>query len=264
MITTFTLRKKGSSVKVSSDNSVSPYNQVFVRPKKEKAKTEILKKIPTISRKDSCNFHSPDKQKPRHFKPISYSQAFDSYLETSQKTEELEKLLRFRLDKFKSGDSEYNSEIEIADSIYDNLMQILKPYMKIFTLLRETYKSFYYDQAKEHFKAKLDKLDKEKNGIIKKISRLSDINASLMEEKQILEQKTAEFERMFEANPKFLINYQNIVSQMLGQCEQIENQKKELNRLKKVEETHQKLLKKLEASSFLENINPKQSIQCVI
>ena len=62
-----------------------------------------------------------------------------------------------------------------------------------------------------------------------------------------------EYNRIFKDNPEFLINYKNIVSQMIEQCEVIKDQKKEIKRLKRIEETHSKLIRDLTKSSFFDS-----------
>ena len=263
MNNTFTIRMKGSCGKLPSETNSSPYNQIFQRRAKEKAKTIVLKKSSLMTRKNSFYCRSPEKSINDLPKLPKRNRISESNISAYGDPSELEKLLVTELDKFKSGESKFISELEIAESIFRNLLHMLKPFTKILTQLQETFKLSYYNQAKEVFKSKLEKLDREKNGLVQKISRLSDINSALVEEKNQLEERTAEFDRMFKENPKILINYQNIVSQMLGQCEKIENQDKELKRMKKVEDSYKKLLCTVAAASFLDGIVPESEYQFV-
>lgn len=246
-----------------SETNSSPYNQIFIRPTKEKAKTIVLKRGSINTRKNSFYCRSPEKSINGLPKLLNRSRISETNITNYEDPKVLERLLVAELEMFKSGDSKFISELEIAENIFSSLLHMLKPFTKILTLLQETFKLSYFNQAKEVFKSKLEKLDKEKIGLVQKISRLSDINSALLNEKNQLEERTAEFDRMFEENPKLLINYQNIVSQMLAQCEQIENQNKELKRLKKVEDSYHKLLNTVAAASFLDSIVPESKYQFV-
>ena len=79
---------------------------------------------------------------------------------------------------------------------------------------------------------KLERLTKEHETLVLKINNLSIINKNLLEENLMLKEKENEYKRIFEDNPQFLINYQNIVDKMLDQITQISELKKENKRLK--------------------------------
>ena len=244
------ISKKRSSSKLSVDISSSPYFQPFTRSSNTKSRTVVLKKSSPSAGKFSFNDGSNENPKLQDFKRLSLDQSTDFKCRYAAKPEELEKLLYERLKNFSIGDSEYCSEMEIFDSIFDEIVNLMKPFEKLLNLIRKKMKKECYKYAKEDFNEKVDRLEKDKKSLVAKINSLSDINAKLTEDVRVMEDKIVEFERILKQNPSFLITYQNIVNQMLQQCEEIEELKRENRKLKKVEECFMKISKDLHDCSM--------------
>ena len=238
MLPSVIVKRKRSQSKLSCDFTDSPYFRICVRTPKVKSNT-LFNSTPIVtSTKQLFGNGFADTNKHKEFQ--KFSQSTD--LAPKISSDDFEAMLKDRLEKLKAGDSEFINESELIESFYDEILALAKPYEKILNLLRIKLKESYYHMAKEDLEKKIEKVKKENTSLLSKINHLSDINSKLFDEKQTLQESNDEYLRMFKHNPEILINYNNIVNQMLGQCETINLQKKELKRLKKVEEAHLKLL----------------------
>lgn len=229
-------RRKNSQTKLSADFTDSPYIKTVTRTPKVKSVTMINPSPSTTAGK--LLFANGFTDTNKKFKKLN--QSVDRFHKSFP--EDYESILKNRIEKFKAGDSEYISELEIVESVYDEILKFVEPYEKILNTLRDKMKECFYSMAKEDLHKKIEKVKKENSSLLLKINNLSDINSKLLGEKKKLEESNEEYVRIFKQNPDFLINYENIVNQMLGQCELISSQKKEIKRLKRVEDTHMKLL----------------------
>lgn len=232
-------RRKNSQSKLSADFTDSPYIKTVTRTPKVKSVTLINPSPSTTAGK--MLFANGFTDTTKQFKKLN--QSVDRFHRSFP--EDFESVLKNRIEKFKAGDTEYISELEIVETLYDEIMKLVEPYEKILSTLRVKLKEYSYLMAKEDLQKKIEKVKKENSSLLLKINNLSDINSKLMGEKKKLEESNEEYTRIFKHNPEFLINYENIVNQMIAQCELISSQKKEIKRLKKVEETHLKLLEEM-------------------
>jgi hypothetical protein len=243
--------KKRSSSKLSSDLTSSPYFQPFIRASNSKSRSFISKKSSPSAGKFSFYDGLQDPNKTSEIKRLSIDQSLDLKSRFQMKPEDLEKIIQERLERFSIGDSEFSSEMEIFDSVFDEVLAFFKPFDAILNMIRRKIKEECYKYAKEDYLGKIEKVDKENKRLLAKINSLSDINIKLNNEKKEIQEKLQEYERIFKENPNFLINYQNIVNKMLHQCEEIEDLQKDNKRLKKIEECFIRISKDLnDCSTF--------------
>ena len=87
--------------------------------------------------------------------------------------------------------------------------------------------------------------------LVQKINSLSDINQEITIKNKALAQTKVYYERLFDENPEFFVNYQNIVDKMLEQCETITNLKKKVKKLKKYEALYHELSKDIQDTSII-------------
>lgn len=157
----------------------------------------------------------------------------------------LEKLLNDRLEEFKNCKGNWTSEIEVLDSIYLEITNYFHKFARILSILRQKYEENFTKLSHSFYTEELEKTTKKNEVLLKKINSLSKINQDLTTDKLKLKKKVDDYERLFETNPNILINYQNIVEQMLNQCKVIENLKKENKSLKKSQVTSTGLISEL-------------------
>lgn len=170
----------------------------------------------------------------------------------------LEKLLRDRLEEFKNSRGNWTSEIQVLDSIYLEITKYFHKFAPILRILRNKYEENFTKLSHDFCTEELEKTINKNEVLLKKINSLSKINQDLMTDKSNLKKSIEDYERLFEVNPNILINYQNIVEQMLNQCKIIENLKKENKSLKKsqiantglISELKLQLRSQFSASSF--------------
>lgn len=249
MLPSVNVRRKRSKSKLSCDFTDSPYIRIVTRTPKVKSNT-LFNPTPLVT-STKCLFVNKFTDTNKHKEFQKFSQSTDQIQKIT--SEDFEGILNDRLEKFKAGDSDFINELELIESFYDEILTLTKPYERILNLLRIKLKESYYQMAKEDLEKKIERVKKENSSLLLKINNLSDINSELFDEKKKLQESNDEYLRMFKHNPEVLINYENIVNQMLGQCETINLQKKELKRLKKVEETHLKLLDDLRKYKHLDS-----------
>jgi hypothetical protein len=233
------VKKKRSSSKMLPETTSSPYFESGIRGQKQKSLTMIKAFTPSINRKSLAEFPFPVRHLGDSEPLISIEKAENDQL--VHKAEEFEAILHERLDKFKKNDSEYISELEVLDSVYFEVASFLKPFAKLFRTLRRRIEEKCYENLKEDFEGKIEKLSKERACLVAKINGLADMNEKLNQEIDKLKSNKAEFDRLLIDNPNFLITYKNIVEQMLEQVEAIKGLKKEVKRLKKIEALYQVL-----------------------
>jgi hypothetical protein len=249
MLPSVNIRKRRSKSKISIDLTESPYARIHSKSGSVKSLISVKQASPAYKLGFTENISETIKFK--DFKRSLIDQSFEVPSKLS-KPEDFELLLKDRLEKFKEGDSEYMNELELFETLLDEIISTLKPFDKLLMSLKEKMKEMIYKMAKDDLLQKLEKIRKENSNLINKLNNLSDINSRLQEEKVKLEESNLEYSRIFKDNPDFLISYENIVSQMIEQCEVIRSQRKEISRLKKVEEDHFKLVKDLSKSSFFD------------
>ncbi|OMJ90992.1 hypothetical protein SteCoe_6564 [Stentor coeruleus] len=249
MLPTVSIQRKRSSSKLSMDFSISPGTDKIIRSQKNKSLTGFKAYSPLPSKTFLKEFDMST-SKPRESRKFLTTQVFEP-LKSSTKAEDFEEVLNDRLEKYKKGNSEYISETDVIDSVFYDVISHLKSYENIFRLLRQKLDICIFDQAKEEYTKKIEKLKKDKNMLIMKINSLSDINSKLQEENKKLNEDKDNFTRLFTDDPDVLINYQNIVEQMLEQCNIIREQKKELKKLRKYQGMYKELAEEFEQKSFL-------------
>lgn len=241
--------RKRSSSKLSADLNTSPYIESLMRSEKYKSLTTIKTCSPGIIKR---KFIDLEAQKSKDLKLTHVNISFEKSKHLSSKAEEIEEIYHDRLEKFKSGDSEYISVIEIIDSVYFEVLNHIKPFHDLMKSLRNQLEIQLYECAKEDLLRKIERVKKENSSLLMKINSLADINAKLEVENKKFSERNQELERILETNPSFILNYQNIVEKMIEQCQQIEDQKKEIKKLKKFELLYNEMINDLTNRSFLE------------
>lgn len=249
MLPSVSIQRKRSSSKLSIDFSTSPGTDKLIRSQKKKSLTgfKVYSPIPSKTFLKDFDIYAP---KPKESRKLLANQVFEP-IKASNKIEDFEEILNDRLEKYKKGNSEYISEIDVIDSVFYDVISHLRCYENIFRVLRQKLDVCIFDQAKEEYAKKIEKLKKDKGVLIMKINSLSDINSKLQEENKKLNKNRENFTRLFMDDPDVLINYQNIVEQMLEQCNIIREQKKELKKLRKYQGMYKELVKEFEQKSFL-------------
>ncbi|OMJ93352.1 hypothetical protein SteCoe_3707 [Stentor coeruleus] len=245
MLPIVSVQRKRSSSKFSGDFNISPGTDKILRSEKNKSLTALKRSSPLCPKHYLKEINS-SVGKPKETKKLLMNQVFEPLPSLPQKAEDFEEILNDRLEKYTQGNSEYISEIDVIDSVFYDVISHLKNYENIFRILRQKLDACIFEQAKEEFGKKVDKLKKEKDVLILKINSLSDINSKLQEENKKLLESRENFKRLFSDNPDLLIKYQNIVDQMLQQCKVITEQKKELKKLRKYQELYKELAKEFE------------------
>ncbi|OMJ84655.1 hypothetical protein SteCoe_14174 [Stentor coeruleus] len=249
MLPTISIQRKRSSSKLSVDFNISLGTDKILRSQKNKSLTNLKSHSPIPSKRFLKEFDIIT-SKPRESRKLLTTQVFEP-VKTSTRIEDFEEILNDRIEKYKKGNSELISEIDVIDSVYYDIINHLKSYENIFRVLRQKLDVCIFNQAKEEYAKKIEKLYKDKNLLIMKINSLSDINSKLQEENKKLNEDRENITRLFIDDPDVLINYQNIVEQMLEQFSIIHEQKKELKKLRKYQEMYKELAKKFEQKSFL-------------
>lgn len=251
MLPSVNLRKKRSKSKLSCDFTESPYGKLHSKSGNIKSLTYAKQASPANYKLGFMDSLS-ETSKFKDFKRNLIDQTFD-FSGKLMKPEDYEVMLREKLEKLKQGDSEFLNELELYETVFDEIVLNLKPFEKLLFGLKDKIKELVYKMGVEDTQRKLEKFKRENSNLINKLNSLADINSRLQEDKSKLEECNSEYSRIFKDNPEFLINYNNIVSQMIEQCEVIKDQKKEIKRLKKIEETHLKLIRDLTRSSFFDS-----------
>ena len=242
------LQKKRFSSKVLPNFSPSPYSKSLTRNSKNRSHTS-LHPSPNILRSPLLNVVDIDRthvvrssiQIPKMIEPPS-----------SIKAAELEAEYKQNLESFQNGDSEFLSELEIIDSIYMQITNYMKPFENLLQIFRNKLNQSIYEDLRVKFEKKIEKMKSQNQMLIKKINSISDLNANLAEENKKLGENKSEYERLFKKHPDLLINYQNIVDQMLEQIKIVAEQKKELKKLRKYRDMYEEIKASLDKSIMLE------------
>lgn len=250
MLPIVSVQRKRSSSKLSVDFNISPVTDKILRSEKNKSLT-VLKRTSPLCPKHYLKEFNSSTGKPKETKKLLMNQVFEHLPLLPQKAEDFEDILNDRLEKYKQGNSEYISEIDVIDSVFYDIINNLKSYENIFRILRQKLDVCIFEQAKEEFGKKVEKLKKDKDLLILKINSLSDINSKLQDENKKLVESKENFKRLFSDNPDLLIKYQNIVDQMLQQCKIITEQKKEIKKLRKYQALYKELAKEFEQKSTI-------------
>lgn len=152
-----------------------------------------------------------------------------------KKAKELEELLNERLEQFSAGMSEWISEIDVIDSIYAEIMKFFQHFAGLLQTLRSKLESFVCFSVKEKFSSQIQKVVKKNENLIVKINNLSNLHSQVVKENEEIKKKQKDYHRIFESDPNFLINYQNIVDQMIEQVDIIQKLQRENKKLKEKE-----------------------------
>ena len=243
-------KKNRSNSKVLITFSPSPYSKSLTRNSKSRTNTTFHPSSSNILRSPLLNVVDVDRtqmskrssmQIPNEIEPSSINKAA-----------ELEAEYKRNLESFQNGDSEFLSELEIIDSIYMQITNYMKPFENLLQIFRNKLNQSIYEDLRVKFEKKIEKMKSQNQMLIKKINSISDLNANLAEENKKLGENKSEYERLFKKHPDLLINYQNIVDQMLEQIKIVAEQKKELKKLRKYRDMYEEIKASLDKSIMLE------------
>ena len=170
---------------------------------------------------------------------------FDSRKPDQSKAKQLEDLLYDRLEKLNSNQSNWNSEIEVLDSIYKEISIYFNSFGRIFMMLRQKYEENFTKFSNLILHEKLQKTKKKNENLLSKLNTLNLINSQLLSENEKLKKDGEDYERLFKSKPEILINYTNIIDKMLDQCKTIDELKKEVKVLKRAEILSAKMITEL-------------------
>lgn len=158
----------------------------------------------------------------------------DTRMLEEEKAKSLESLLYERLKNI-SHHKQYQSEIQVIDSIYSEIGSFFNKFERILMILREKLEFCITRVVEEQLWDKMERLEKKNENLVKKINALSDLHQASGEENKKLKSDLEYYERIFKETPGFIVNYQNIVDKMIEQCKYIENLKAEVKKLKKIQ-----------------------------
>ncbi|OMJ90991.1 hypothetical protein SteCoe_6563 [Stentor coeruleus] len=232
-------------------DSCSPYLDHIVRNKHNKSTTE-LKSLPAATIKTTVAENFAETEKYKKFKrhlTLSYDR---NSIETN-KAKQLEELFHERMEKFHSGETEWLNEIEIIDSIYYEIFSHFSCFDNLLKTLKNKMKECLKIMTFEHYKEKIEKLKQKNQVLVVKINNLTKINQDLSKENEHVRKSQENFERLFKDNPEILVNYENIVDKMLKQCQVIDNLKKEIKRLRKIQITNNQIISELKFKSNIKD-----------
>lgn len=170
---------------------------------------------------------------------------FDTRKPDLSKAKQLEDLLYDRLEKFNSNHSEFNNEIEVLDSIFQEISIYFHSFSRIFMILRQKYEENFTKFSSLILHEKLEKTKKRNESLLSKLNSLNLINSQLLSENEKLKKDGEDYERLFKSKPDILINYNNIIDKMLEQCKTIEELRKEVKALKRAEILNAKMITEL-------------------
>lgn len=156
----------------------------------------------------------------------------DTRMLEEEKSKYLEKLLYERLENI-APHKEFKSEIQVLDSIYSEIATFFNKFERILMILREKLESCISKSVEDQLSYKIENVKKLNENLVKKINTLSDMHQLVVEENEKMKSELSEYNRMFKENPKFVVNFQNIVDKMLDQCKVIDKLNAEIKRLRK-------------------------------
>ena len=248
MLPTMDTKNRRSTSKILSDISSSPYADSNLRSRKPKSSMTLVYSSSVLIPKQILE-KTPKNSLQKYCRKSVLIQKNDFQAENL--AEEFEKSLKERLEKFKNNNSEYFSELEVVESVFFDIFNHFKPFEKLLKELIERIKNCAYENFKSSFIHKIQKLKQSKGLLVQKINSLSDINQEITIKNKALAQTKVYYERLFDENPEFFVNYQNIVDKMLEQCETITNLKKKVKKLKKYEALYHELSKDIQDTSII-------------
>lgn len=236
MLPNVVIQRKRSSSKTSINSTSSPYAESVSRHQKNRTQTSF-KFISPVNIRSSVNL-SIESSKLREWRS-SLRKNEDFELTITQKAAELEEEYNLKLDRFLKGDREYLNELEIIDHIFLQIANFAKPFENLLNVFRQKINQHAFENMQEKFEKKIRKIKEMNSSLIQKINSLAEINGNLVEENKKLKASKADFERLFVDQPDVLLNYQNIVEQMLKQCDTIVELKKELKKTRRYKELYE-------------------------
>lgn len=231
-----------SRSKTKMDSS-SPYLDHIVRNKHNKSSTE-LKSLPAAAIKTTVAESFTETGKYKEFRR-HLTLSYDKNSADSSKAKQLEELFHERMGKFHCGETEWLNEIEIIDSIYYEIFSHFSCFENLLKTLKNKMKECLKTMTFDHYKAKIERLKQKNQVLVVKINNLTKINQDLSKENENVRKSQENFERLFKGNPEILVKYENIVDQMLKQCQVIDNLKKEIKRLRKIQITNNQIISEL-------------------
>lgn len=163
------------------------------------------------------------------------------------KAKELEELLERRINQTEQGLSKWKNELEVVNSIYTELMNYLHCFSNLLQILKSKMKACIQSKVNENYIEHIESLKRENKNLVIKLNSLDQLYTEHLNENSKLKEKHSEYQRLFDNDPNFIINYQNIVEQMLKLVDAVHVLKKENKDLKKM------ILKKSLRITYLEN-----------
>lgn len=224
-------------------DSSSPYLDHIVRNKHNKSTNE-LKSLPAAAIKTTVAESFTETGKYKEFRR-HLTLSYDRNSNDINKAKQLEELFHERIGKFHCGETEWLNEIEIIDSIYYEIFSHFSCFDNLLKTLKNKTKECLKTMAFDHYKAKIEKLKQKNQTLVVKINNLTKINQDLSKENEHVKKSQENFERLFKGNPEILVKYENIVDQMLKQCEVIDSLKREIKRLRKIQITNNQIISEL-------------------
>jgi hypothetical protein len=231
-----------SNSKLNHEKHTSCFSLYSEKSESKSLKTQVHSD--PKKRHSLLNTLTPFTQNPKPLVRVSTIN-FDSRKLEESKAKELERKLKERLNKFESGSSSWNSEIEILDSVFFELSSYFNKFSSVLMSLRKHYEESFLKYSSMFLHQKLEKVKKKNLELVGKINSLSKIHQDLLNENERLRKSQDEYERLFQNKPEVLINYNNIIDQMIGQCKVIDGLKKENKSLRKGEVANAKMINEL-------------------
>jgi hypothetical protein len=160
-----------------------------------------------------------------------------------KKTPSFEGLLLERIEKIGKAEMRSGSELQVIDSIYEEISNAFGNLKQILKILRQKLGECLSKNIEEEFNKELEGLKRSNMIFQAKMSNITKLNADLREENDMLKGKLQRYERLFEEDPDLLVKYENIVDKMLKQVQIIEVMKKEIMRLRSIKTENSEVLR---------------------
>jgi hypothetical protein len=172
----------------------------------------------------------------KEFKPLSQSALLAKNPELSpileKNTRKFEEMIAERLEKLHQGKGPWSSEIEVIDSVYAELISSCGQHESILKILRIKLEESLKNKINEAFTKRLAKLEADKTHLLAKVQGMLELNGGLEIQISELREKLNDYERLFGEDQNNLVRYGNIVDEMIRQCNEIKDLKRENKRLR--------------------------------